>query len=231
MMYPDGGVVDVFVLDRGNSYTLTDYGETLGWLRMQTISPKRTPKQLRLIEDTCQTLGVELFRGQLVLRFRTADELSEMVVLLAQAAVRVSDIWFTMRTRSFESAAEEVREWLVERHIEFDVSVIHRGRSGREWTIDFQTFSNGRVHAERTSLLFLLSTGSRGAARRVTEHVMAGCVDLSHLQIRERGPTLISLFDDTVDVWKEEDFRLVSQLSEVAMWSRPDELELILRPQ
>jgi hypothetical protein len=33
----------------------------------------------------------------------------------------------------------------------------------------------------------------------------------------------ISLFDDTLDIWNGEDFRLVSELSEVSLWSKPDE--------
>ena len=229
MMYPDGGIVDVFVLDRGGSYTLTDFGDTLGWLRMQTVNPRRTSKQLQLIEDVCQTLGVELYQGQLVLRECAAHELSETVIRLAQAAVRVSDLWFTLRPHSVKSAAEEVREWLVERHINFDANVGHRGRSGREWAIDFQTYSNGHVYSERIALVFLLSTHSRGAVRRITDHVVAACHDLGQLRIREHRPAFVSLFNDRVDVWQKEDFHLVSQLSEVAMWSRPDELELILR--
>jgi hypothetical protein len=39
----------------------------------------------------------------------------------------------------------------------------------------------------------------------------------------------ISLFDDTSDVWTEEDFRLVEDLSTVTRWSRPDEFEGELR--
>jgi hypothetical protein len=33
----------------------------------------------------------------------------------------------------------------------------------------------------------------------------------------------ISLFDDSFDVWKIEDFWLVEDLSEIAYWSRSDE--------
>jgi hypothetical protein len=39
----------------------------------------------------------------------------------------------------------------------------------------------------------------------------------------------ISLFDDTADVWAEEDFRLVEDLSDIARWSRPDEFAEALR--
>ena len=115
LMYPDGGLVDVFVLEHGGQYRVTDFGETLGWLRMQSVSARRSPRQRRMIEDTCQTLGVELHRGQLVLRLGTVDVIAEAVVRLAQAAVRVSDLWFTLRTRAVETASDEVDEWLVEK--------------------------------------------------------------------------------------------------------------------
>ena len=45
MMYPDGTIIDVFVLREENGYLLTDYGETLGWLRMQSPNPKRSRRQ------------------------------------------------------------------------------------------------------------------------------------------------------------------------------------------
>ena len=63
LMYPDGGIVDVFVLENDGQYRVTDFGETLGWLRMQSVTARPSPGQRRMIEDTCQTLGVELHRG------------------------------------------------------------------------------------------------------------------------------------------------------------------------
>ena len=93
LMYPDGGLVDVFVLEHDSQYRVTDFGETLGWLRMQSVNARRSPRQRRMIEATCQTLGVELHRGQLVLRIGTADVIAEAVLRLAQAAVRVSDLF------------------------------------------------------------------------------------------------------------------------------------------
>ena len=223
LMYPDGGLVDVFVLECDTGYNVTDFGEALGWLRMQSASSRRSPRQNRMIEDTCQTLGVELHHGQLILRSDAADLLGEDVLRLAQAIVRVSDLWFTLRTRAIETVADEVNEWLVEKEISFERAVKQAGRSGQNWTIDYQTRTNNR-----TSFVFLLSTGSRGASRRIAEHILAGCVDLSHLKVSQPQLAFVSLFDDMEDVWREEDFSLVEQQSEVARWSRPDEFERIL---
>ena len=227
LIYPDGGMVDVFVLACGDGgYSLTDFGEALGWLRMQSVRGRRSPKQNRMIEDTCQTLGVELHRGQLVLRVATAGALGEAVLRLGQAAVRVSDLWFTLRPRGVKATVEdEVTEWLHVKEIDFKRGVSQPGRSGRNWMIDYQTHTDNRI-----SLIFLLSTNSRSAVQRITEHVLAGCYDLKHLESKQPRIVLVSLFDDTEEnLWGEKDFRLVKQQSEVACWSQPEEFEQILR--
>ena len=62
----------------------------------------------------------------------------------------------------------------------------------------------------------------------MTERVLAGCIDLNHLKGSQPHLAFVSLFDDTEDVWRKEDFSLVEQHSEVARWSRPDEFEQLL---
>ena len=98
------------------------------------------------------------------------------------------------------------------------------GRSGRGWTVDFHVRT-----ARRSSLVQVLSTGSRAAAHRVSEHVLAAWHDLNHLAAGPEALTFVSLFDDAADVWADEDFRLVEPLSTVSHWSRPDEFAAVLR--
>ena len=224
LLYPDGGVVDVFVLEYGNGYTITDFGDALGWLGLQSVSRHRSPKQQALVQDVCQTLRIEMIQDQLVLREVAKGSLGESVLRVAQAVVRVSDLWFTLRSQSFQTTADEVDEWLRERQIPFERKVQKQGRSTRNWTVDFQTHADNR-----TSFVFLLSTGTRGAVRRLAEHVLAGCVDLNHFKANQPGLAFVSLFDDTEDVWHPEDFSLVDAHSEIARWSRPDEFESLLR--
>lgn len=214
-LYPDGGVVDVFLDDD----TVTDFGEALGWLRVQTATGKRSPRQDRLVQDVVQTHGVTLRNGQLSLLVPESSRLAETVIGVAQAAVRVADIWFTARTRAVESVADEVADFLIENSISFERGPRVVGRSGRDWHPDFKT----RV-GHQTSLVFILSTGTRGAVRRVTEHAFTGCTDLQAMHGR-----CVSLFDDTADVWADEDFRLLEQVSSVARWSKPDEFEQLLK--
>ena len=222
-MYPDGDMVDVFIIERAGNFIVTDHGEGLSWLRSQSLSSRLTQNQRRLVEDVCMTLGVEVFRGRLLFRCERLEELSEVVHRIGQSVVRVSDIWFTLRTRAVATLADEVEEWLLEKQLTFDRSVKYSGRSGLSWTVDFQTFT-----PNRTSLIYLLSSGSRGAARCIAEHVTAGWTDLNHLKVTQPHTEFVSLFDDTSDVWHTEDFNLVEEVSNVAFWSNPEEFERVL---
>ena len=154
LLYPDGGLVDVFVLERSNGYIITDHGDALGWLGLQSVSRRLSPKQNLLVKDVCQTLGLQLFHNQLVLRSVPNNSLGESVLRVAQAAVRVSDLWFTLRSHSLQTTADEVDEWLSEKRIPFERQVTKQGRSAQSWTIDFETQTD-----DRTSLIFLLNTG------------------------------------------------------------------------
>lgn len=91
MLYPDGGVVDVFVLERGSGYAVTDFGDALGWLWQQSISRRRPPRQDALLQEVCQTLRIALDNDQLVVRGVTPAALGDAVLRVSQAAVRLSE--------------------------------------------------------------------------------------------------------------------------------------------
>ncbi len=223
-LYPDGDNIDVFCKQQEGVVLVSDLGETSRWLRMQTVSPKRSPKQKALIEDACLTHGVEFYKGMLLARCRPDDQLAAVAVRVAQAALRVSDLWFTFRTRSVESVTDEVADFLSERRFSFTRCEKHTGRSGRIWMPDFHVRA-----IERSSLVYVLSTGSRTAARSVVHQVHTAFFDLSHLAAGPEALQFVSLFDDTADVWSDEDFRLAEQLSSVMRWSQPDELAEVLQ--
>lgn len=217
-LYPDGDYIDLFCKVSGGVITVTDLAETTGWLRMQTVARRRTVAQNRLIEDVCVTHGVEFYNGMLQARCRRGDSLGDVVMRVAQAALRVSDLWFTFRNRAISTIVDEVADYLTQRELMFSRAEKLAGRSGSGWTVDFHV----RAH-ERSSLVYVLSTGSRPAAHRMAEHVLAVWYDLNHLASGPEALRFVSLFDDTVDVWRDEDVRLVESLSTISRWSRPDE--------
>jgi hypothetical protein len=224
-LYPDGDNIDIFTREQGEGLTtVTDLGETLRWLRMQTLAPRRSPKQRALLEDAALTHGVELYKGMLMARCHPGDDLTATILRVAHAAIRVSDLWFTFRARSVQFVTDEVADFLQERDIPFDRGEKLTGRSGRIWSPDFHIRA-----PQRSSLVYVLSTGNRSAARSVAHQVVSAWFDLSQLTAGPEALRFVSLFDDTSDVWAEEDYRLVEQLSTVTRWSSPEEFEQALR--
>jgi hypothetical protein len=222
-MFPDGDLIDVFIEESLDSFLVTDYGEAMGWLQSQSFRDKLTANQFRIAEDVCLTLDVQLVHGHLNKRCDDPSEVGATVHDLAQAAVRVADIWFTLRTRASEAIGDEVEDWLVGHRFDFQKGTRHSGRSGRRWTIDYEVDADST-----TSYVLVLSTGTRAWARRLTERAIAQCTDLHHLTTGSEGKHFVSLFDDTNDVWREEDFSLAGTLSRVVVWSDREEFKHVL---
>lgn len=98
-LYPDGDNIDLFCRVDGDTLTVSDLAETTGWLRMQSAALRRSLKQTRLIKDACMTHRIEFYRGMLQARWRPGDELEQVVTRVAQAALRVSNLWFIFGTQ------------------------------------------------------------------------------------------------------------------------------------
>ena len=244
LIFPDGGVVDVFVSKTDGLYTVTDYGDAMGWLDMRSATPGIAPKQRSLVADACRTHGIELEGGHVMLRSIEAKDIAESIMRVAQAEASVGDVWFTMPqatrvsqdmkesravgytadSRSPEhSTASDVDAWLRGKDLRFERKYKVKGASDRTWSVDFRTSSPAGE-----SLVFLLSAKTRLTARRRVDEVFTAWFDLATNGESLSRPAFISLIDDTTAAWRNDDFNLLNQQSKVALWSRKDELERLL---
>ena len=222
-LYPDGDYIDLFYRRNDDTMVVTDFAETMGWLWMQSGESRRSRKQIRRVEDACVTHRVELYRGMILAQPRTGETLGALVTRVAQAALRISDLSFTFRNRTAgESVADRVADQLAEHRLRFERRERFKGRSGHNWTVHFC------VRARRRSLVYVLSTANAAMTRRETDHVLAAWSDLRDLAEEPKAWKFVSLFDDTVDVWTQEDFRMLGELSTVCRWARPEEFMAVL---
>ena len=220
-LYPDGDGIDLFVrVGQGGRGVVTDLGETVRWLRMQAVGQRRTTKQREILRDVTLTHGVEFHNGILSVRFDDTAGITAAVTRIGEACIRVADLWYLFRTRAVESLSDEVADYLTENRILYDRGEVLIGRSQSSWQVDF------RAGGARSSLVFVLSTGSRSVAKTRAEHVLAAWVDLQHMKVGPGAVQFLSLVDDTLDVWTPETLRLVQSdgLSRLILWSEPHSL-------
>jgi len=218
LLYPDGDVIDLFVQSGTQVHVLTDAGETMRWLRTQSLGGKLTDKQRKTVQDVCLTHNVEMFQGELFVSLDGSVELVDAVMRLSQACSRVADLWFTFRFYASRELVDDVAEFLDERSIRYERNVKSFGRSGTPWRTDFNTRTD-----EAAAMVMVLTTGARSASSRIVEHTAAAWYDLGNMRLNQANLKFVSLFDDTIDVWSDEDFRLLEPISEIAFWSRPAE--------
>lgn len=225
-LYPDGDVIDLFYKISQDRPIVTDLGETMRWLFSQTTSEFLSKRQKQAIQDILLTHDVEQYRGSLVVRVGAEESLASAIMRLAQAAIAISNLWFLSRTRLVSTLEDEVAELLSERGIRFQANEKLPGRSGRNWRVDFHTF-----HPDHSSLVQVLSTGSKAAANTKANNVVAAWVDLTQLKFGTQPLRFISLFDDTLDVWQTETIRQLEELSDIAYWSDSERfIEMLTTP-
>lgn len=214
-LYPDGDVIDLFL--KPDTQTLTDLGETLRWLEMQTVSQSLSKKQELCLQDIQITYGIEEYRGMLIVRVR--NNLAEAITRLAQGSIALSNLWFLSRTQLAGSLNDEVAALLDEYHIPYQRDIKLVGRSARSWRLDFQT-----RHPRCSALVEVLSTGNRSAANLKVNNMVAAWVDLNQYQLTREPLRFISLFDDSLDTWSSSHISQVAEFSQICYLSKPEEL-------
>ena len=94
LTYPDGTLIDLFLMrGHGGAVVITDYGDTIGWLRTQSARGL-TRGQNRKIARVCQSLNVARAQNRVTVIARDHRTLADPVARVAQAAVLISHIGF-----------------------------------------------------------------------------------------------------------------------------------------
>ena len=215
---PDGDLLTLFVLRHSDPPLLGDLGETLRWLRSHLFHDPPERQQQRVAE-ACADLGVELRDAELRTHCRPHEPLTRALTRLAQACLRVADLRASLRPRKPPPFADEVEAHLRATLTARPLAIVRGDRiagiSATTWSVDFRVRT-----PERHLLIFLLASERRDQARKLAEHVVAACTDLSHLRKLRRTPVqFITVFDDRGSAWNDADERLVTPFATPYRWS------------
>ena len=170
--------------------------------------PWTTKKRKQAIEDICETLDVELDGGQLLIPLSRAGlpDLPSMIVRLAQACIRVSDLGFTQRLRSVNSFKEDVEEFFEGAGLEYQSPIVIEDRFDGSIEIDFRVL--GRTV---TSLVQTVSTGNAFAAHGMINEVFRRWYALPD-DTRTRNQ-FITIYDSGQNFYREDDIAVLNEHS------------------
>lgn len=216
LLLPDRDLIDVFVIERDHGFVVTDYGDTLGWIGVQSSSSRMPKAQLAYIQDVCRSLGLVMDHGQLMVKDVALEGLPHAVFSVAQGVMRVADSAYAARVRTAPSTAESVSALLTGHRVDFHRNARRQGASGRTWKVDFETHM-----PNCTGLVYVLSTTSHPAGSRMVKNLLGGVHDLQKCEWNGPGLSFVAVLNDLTNVWWEEDYSRLSNCAEVIRWSKP----------
>ena len=216
--YPDGSSVDLFIacghdlLNGVEPVELTDFGNTISWLGLLGINPLKNQKRRKLMSDVLSVYDINEEGGALKCRI-TAEQLSEGIIRLGQACIRVADLSFTARFLPRPKFAEEVEDVLDSAGFRYEPDATvssSSGNSSKPIKVDFRVFG---ARAE-TALMLLPEPSNSYTATRKAEHVFAVFYDLQ-LWAGHR----VAALDDRTAAYQDHDLRRIDELALVIPFS------------
>lgn len=211
-LYPDGSSIDVFVVDElatSGTLKLSDLGQTTSWLLDLQVRPWLSKKRQRFVDDALRIYGIRQSGGALEWPMQSLDHVVDGVVRLGQACVRVADLTYTRRSSLQTAVGEDLEELLADSEFEFESNKDISGRHGSMVRVDFL------VHGPRVdSALLALSSGNAAQAHAASNEIFRRWYDLDG-----RTEQKVTVFDDRVDIYRDDDLARLRDLSDVVALS------------
>jgi hypothetical protein len=213
-LYPDGGSIDLFLIEDDGlfrSLHLSDLGQTMSWLLDLQVKPWLSRKRQSFVDDALRLYGVEQKGGELVHPLDSPDALVPAIVSLGQACLRVADLMFTKRSAMVAAFSEQVEEVLGDVEVPYIPNAELEGRFGRVVRVDF--LAEGR---SAKSAILTLSSGNTSQAHVAANEIFRRWYDLD---VPTRSEQRITILDDRVDIYRDDDLRRLRDMSQVVAFS------------
>jgi Domain of unknown function DUF1828 len=222
--YPNGDYIDVFLertLPLVDAYQLSDFGQTFVYLRDAQSPLGSTSRKREIIDDILSAHDVKISESDLyvVLKGDDLNDLSDAIMRLSQACVRISDFATHQRLRSSNSFRDDVEDFFDAHNLLYVQDVKVMGAHGKEVRIDFEVVS-GKKH----SYVNVLAALNEASAHASANEIFVKWYDLVLTGIMETR-NLVTIYNSASPAIKEVDLARLRDYSSVL--SYPEEQESI----
>lgn len=221
--YPDGGIIELFVQERGNQLVVTDFGEAYRFLETSGVEPERSVARRDLIELALRLGAARNVEGALEILVDRPTDVLTAVLRLAQVVTRVGDLTLSVKGAFGNTFADYLVEFLKSSvpAAEITAGQTVRGLNGTH-RVDIVAKTRQGVSA-----IEALSSLTPNGANAQTAYTIQKFADIAALGAG--APQRYAVLDDTSDVWSESLRRQLEQFSTVYEWERRDRLVEALR--
>lgn len=210
--YPNGDSIDVFLYPKkenllGELY-LSDRGHTYIYLKGAYAGWPETTRKQEIIVDIASQLNVRVGAGEIFLSLSedTLDELSEGILRVAQACVRISDFATHQRLRSASPFRDDVEDFFAAQSLGFSKDVKVRGSFGNHLRMDFEVTS-----PKTRSYVNILAAMNRPAAHSAATDIFSKLYDLNRTS--QLDHQLVTVFNSQSRAIRESDIQRLRDMS------------------
>lgn len=217
-IYPEGSNVDVYVEFSApllSQVQVTDGGQAVDFLSDLSIDPNKTKKRRQMALDICRSLDVTFDGWQVKSEPVGLDGITDAMLRVAQASIRLADLMFTQRLQSVSIFKDEVEEFIADLGVPYESEVLIPGIKGTPVPVDFQV-QGGR----QDKLVLLLARGS---------HQTANEVFVRWHELRNRNSKLLTILNDQEELSvRGDDIARLEEYSIVLPWQDRTGLKEVL---
>lgn len=211
LLYPDGSPVAIDYhgdVDLFGSVRLSDAGRTAALLADSQVFIDGYEKREHILADICRTLRVQNKDGELLIIVEVGQNLADAVLRLAQACVRVADLYYVQSFRAQSGFREIFAEFLRQTRPDHIEEYTIEGQFGRRIKTDFYT----RQHSGVGNLIITLSSANETSSHSVANDVFCRWYDLERYRDTFRFLTVV---DSSSKTFRPADLGRVGSLSRV----------------
>lgn len=219
--YPNGDYVDVF-LERKypliEEYQLSDYGQTFVYLKDAQSPLGGTARKKETIQDILAAHNVRLAESDLCVTLKGGElnELSDAIMRLSMACVRISDFATHQRLRSSNSFRDDVEDFFDAHKLVYRPDIKVMGKHG-EVRIDFEVISG-----KKTSYVNVLAAMNEASA-----HASANEIFIKWYELVLTGSmvsrNLVTIYNSASPAIKEVDIARLKDYSSVISYPEEEE--------
>lgn len=129
--------IEIFIKREGQDILLSDDGETLANLSLSGVDVSKSAKRKMFLDKVLLNYGVSLDAGELTTKANSFD-FAQRKHSLISAIMEISDMDVLAKDNVTSLFYEDVKSYMEENEVLFTPDFIVRGKSGLDFTFDFQ---------------------------------------------------------------------------------------------
>jgi hypothetical protein len=219
--YPNGSYIDLFFKRKHglfDTYILSDYGQTFNYLLDIGFNLWATKKRRQFVTDICYSLNVRYAQNMFEVEILDSElpSLSDFIVRLTQACIRIADLSFTQRLQTYGTFDAEVEEFIALSDLDYETEPIDLiGIYDKPVKVDF------KVKGIRTSsLIQTWSPRNPNISHTTSNEIFRRWHDLNNYRTMYQFVTVV---DETDSTYRPDDLAVLYEYSQV--FSFPTERE------